>query len=104
LAGVVLLDPGRQDDMREDFKGTDSAAMRINSCGWKCPVASGVAWLGVPRLAAGKAGRKTLNPEEARVYRAGIVRPKNVKTVLGTLEFLPKSAIQTRDARAFGAV
>jgi pimeloyl-ACP methyl ester carboxylesterase len=104
LAGVVLLDPGRHDDMAEDFKGDDSAAMRINSCGWTCAAASGATRLGVTRVAARKAGKKNLTPEEARVYRLGLHRPRTNRTLLGTLHYLPKSAIQTRAARSFGSV
>jgi hypothetical protein len=76
----------------------------MNSCGWKCGVASGAAWLGLPRIAARAAGRRYLNDEERVVYRAGIVTPKVVRTTIATLAFLPKSGLQTREARSFGSV
>jgi pimeloyl-ACP methyl ester carboxylesterase len=104
LAGTILLDPARQDDMLSDFEGSDSAAAAIDGCGWKCTVATGAAWTGLARLGALSAGRKNLTPEERAVYRAGIVRAKVVRTTIATLEFLPKIGIQTRAARAFGDV
>jgi pimeloyl-ACP methyl ester carboxylesterase len=102
LAGVVLLDPGRHDDMLEDFTRGDSAALAISGCGWKCGLASGAAWLGVPRLAARNAGKKNFTPEEAEVYRAWLVRPAAVSRTIATLEYLPMSGVQTRAARSFG--
>ncbi|HEX9895251.1 MAG TPA: alpha/beta hydrolase, partial [Gemmatimonadales bacterium] len=74
LAGIVLLDPGTPDDLLEDFTGTDSAALAITSCGWKCTLASATAWFGVVRFITRNAGRKTLLGEDGSAYRAALAR------------------------------
>ena len=104
LAGAILLDPGQHNELMEDFKGGDSLAARINSCGWKCPAASAMARLGITRLTARSAGKKSLTKEEAKLYRLGLAKSSTVKTVLGVLAYLPKSALQIRAARDFGRV
>lgn len=102
LYGVVLIDPGTPDDLLEGFTGTDSAALAITSCGWKCGTARGVARLGLVRFAARKAGRKRLSDSAAKAYRANVARPRVVNAAVGTLAFLPKTGVQTRQATQFG--
>jgi pimeloyl-ACP methyl ester carboxylesterase len=104
LQGVLLLDPGRHDDMMEDFHDGDSAAMRIDGCGWRCGAGAAAQRLGVIRLATRNVGKKNYTPDEAREYRMGLRRPPHLPTSLATLAFLPKSAVQTRNARDFGDV
>ena len=76
----------------------------MSDCGWQCTAASGAAWLGLARLGARNAGRKNLAPEEQAIYRAGLVRPKVVRTTVATLVLLPKIGVQVRRARDFGDV
>ena len=106
LAGVVLVDPGVPEDMLEDFRGTETEALAIDDCGWKCGAGAAAARTGLVRLAmrmAG-AGSKTLTPAENARYRAEMSRPSSLRAAVGSLVFLPKSALQARDARGFGDV
>jgi pimeloyl-ACP methyl ester carboxylesterase len=102
LAGIVLIDPATPDDLLEDFTGTDSAALAMTSCGWQCSAASAVARLGAVRIPARKAGRRNFDADDGQVYRAGLVRPSAVRATVGSMLFIPKTAVQTRRAVQFG--
>lgn len=106
LAGAVLVDPGVPADWVDGYKGTDEDAQRIAGCGWRSGVAAGAAYVGVARLAAqlARAGSKSLSEDEADQYRAGMSRARTMSATLCTLVFLPKSAVEAREARAFGDV
>jgi pimeloyl-ACP methyl ester carboxylesterase len=102
LAGVVLIDPSTPDDLLEDFEGPDSLALATSGCGWKCGMASGMARLGVIRLATRRAGRTRFSEADARAYRAGIARPRHNRAALGSLLAGPKTGAQTQLATQFG--
>jgi pimeloyl-ACP methyl ester carboxylesterase len=104
LAGAVLIDPGTTEDLLEDFDGTEAKAMAITGCGWKCTAAAAAANLGVVRLATRKAGAKHMSREDAAAYRAEIARSRTQRTVVGALEFLPKTAFELRRMTSFGSV
>jgi len=104
LAGVVLVDPGTTEDLLEDFKGTESDARAITSCRWKCAAAAAAANLGVVRIATRKAGAKHMSREDAAAYRAELARSRTQRNVVGSFEFLPKSAFELRAIHSFGSV
>jgi pimeloyl-ACP methyl ester carboxylesterase len=106
LAGAVLVDPGVPADWVDDYKGTDDDARRINGCGWKCGAMAGAANLGLGRLSAriAGAGSKTLSEPEVAQYRAGLAHARTMSATMGVLMFLPKSAVEAREARQFGNV
>ena len=102
LAGLVLIDPGTPDDMLEDFHHPDSVAEAMTTCGAKCGVAAAAAAIGLTRVASHWAGTKWLTQEENAIYKAGISRPRTTRAIIGSLVFLPKSAVQVRRATDFG--
>ena len=106
LVGVVLVDPGTPEDMLEDFHGTEAEALATDDCGWKCAAAAAAARTGLERLTmrVAGAGSTTLSPAENARYRAEMSRPSSLRAAVGSLVFLPKSALQARDARDFGHV
>ena len=104
LAGVLLIDPGTWQDMKEDFKGSEADARNIRACGWKCTAAAVAARVGLVRLAARKAGSINFTNDENARYGAGLAHARTMRTVMGTLEFLPKSAIEMRESQEFGDV
>ncbi|HVT39776.1 MAG TPA: alpha/beta hydrolase [Gemmatimonadaceae bacterium] len=102
LRAAILLDPGTPDDLLEDFHKPDSLAEKIHSCGWKCDAIAGAAHLGLMRLAAQAAGSKYMTAGEKAEYRAGLARAEVARTSLGSLVFVPKTAVQTKAAARFG--
>ncbi len=104
VAGAVLLDPGTPEDMLEDFKGSEGDARKITGCGWRCAAAVVAGNLGLARLALHLVfpGTKQFSARENAMYLAGLSRARALRAMAGALAFLPKSAIEFRDARSFG--
>jgi len=102
LAGLVLIDPGTPEDLFEDFKGSPTEALAMTRCGWRCDAAAFAARVGVVRLAARHAGTVHMNADETAEYRAQLARPTNARATMGTIVFLPKSALQMKEVRTFG--
>jgi len=101
IAGLVLIDPGRPVDMLEDFEGTREDALAIETCGWMCGAATAATRLGLVRFMTRSAGKRTLGPERQREYHAGMSRGATTRTVIGYLQFLPKTAYQNIDVSTF---
>jgi pimeloyl-ACP methyl ester carboxylesterase len=102
FAGVVLIDPARHDDLLEDWRKGDSAALGIDGCGAKCALGVVAQRTGLIRFATRSVGSRNYSPEEAVEYRQGLRKPSHLPTSLASLSYSPKTGVQTRAARAFG--
>ncbi len=104
VAGMVLIDPGRPEDLLEDFEGTREEALAIDRCGWRCGLGSFATRVGAVRFFNRNAGRRTLGEERQAEFHAGISRQSNLRTVLAYLAYLPKTAYQNLAAEGFDDV
>jgi pimeloyl-ACP methyl ester carboxylesterase len=105
VAALVLIEPGFPKWLLEDFTGTRESAMAIGACDWQCDAALLLGHLGLVRLAAAilEPGAKSLPVPAARQYRAGLSRPQTLRSIVATLQALPKTAHQIADIKSFGA-
>jgi pimeloyl-ACP methyl ester carboxylesterase len=104
VSALILLEPGRPEDLREDFHGTPAAAMAATECGVTCIGAESLTWLGVSRLALRliSAGGHSLGPEMRGQYLAQMSRPAQVRTIMATLGALPQSSFELDGVKSFG--
>jgi pimeloyl-ACP methyl ester carboxylesterase len=104
LAALVLLEPGFPKWLLEQFPMTRAEAMASAGCNWQCDAALVAGYLGVSRLAAAIArpGAKSMTPEMAAQYQAGLARPQTLRTIVATLRAVPKTAYQIMDIKSFG--
>jgi pimeloyl-ACP methyl ester carboxylesterase len=105
VAGMVLLEPGAPKDLLEDFRGERKDAMLATDCGIACRAAGLATFFGVTRLATmAIRGGKNLSGEPLQEYRAGLARPDAARTLLATLDAVPKTAYEDLDVKSFGHV
>ncbi|HEY2447154.1 MAG TPA: alpha/beta hydrolase [Rhizomicrobium sp.] len=105
VSALVLIEPGRPEDLLEGFHGTRDEAMRQQSdCGFTCYLAGAAGYVGIPRLAAQLlvTGHANLDGRAREEYRAQAARPSNVMAALATLDALPKTAYEDLDVHGFG--
>jgi pimeloyl-ACP methyl ester carboxylesterase len=104
VAALVLLEPGYPKWLLEQFQATRAEATASAGCNWQCDAASVAGYLGVSRLAGAilRPGAKSMTPEMAAQYQAGLARPQTLRTIVATLRAVPKTAYQIMDIRSFG--
>ena len=104
VAALVLIEPGRPQDLLEDFHGSRADAMNVTECGISCVAAQTAVWLGVVRAGVriSGAGSHSLTPAMRSEYLAELSRPAEIRTIVATLEALPKSGYETADVKNFG--
>ncbi len=102
VAALVLIEPGVPADLLEDFHGTRNEAMAAPDCDATCYAAGAATALGIVRLSAIGAGRRTLSEPTSRIYQAHLARPSTMMTVVASLNATPKTAYEDMDVRSFG--
>ncbi|HZU44398.1 MAG TPA: alpha/beta fold hydrolase [Terriglobales bacterium] len=102
IAGLILLEPGRPQDLLEDFHGTQQEAMKTSECTATCMAATVAGELGVTRLVAMSAPGKSFDGEWKAQYRAGLARPSYAEAMARFYAALPKIAYQNVAVGSFG--
>jgi pimeloyl-ACP methyl ester carboxylesterase len=104
LSALILIEPGRPVDIREDFHGSRADAFAADECGvYECALAEAASWLGVVRLASrlAGAGSKTFPPAMQANYLAELARPEQAKAGVATLNAVWKSSYEIEDVKRF---
>jgi pimeloyl-ACP methyl ester carboxylesterase len=104
VAALILIEPGRPVDIREDFHGSRADAYAADECGvYQCVLADIAAQLGVVRLASrlAGAGSKTFPPAMQAGYLAELARPEQVRAGIATLNAVWKSSYEIEDVKRF---